>query len=113
MAGTGWLADAVICQTLLPSLADSNGDGIGDLPGATAHIDHVELGIGFMPFRPLGKNFLTGTVSADTQFGEADIRRRAPRFEAANPTASQAPSRGSARTPEPGAPCPGRSTRRA
>lgn len=106
MAGTGWLADAVICQILLPSLADSNGDGSGDLPGATAHMDHLELGIGFMPFSPLGKSPLTGTVSADTQFGEADIRRRAPRFEAANLTANQASL---ARVfKQPGAPRPGR-----
>lgn len=40
-----------------------------------------ELGIGFVPFSPLGRGFLTGQVSADTQFGEGDIRASLPRFE--------------------------------
>ncbi|MCB9602549.1 MAG: aldo/keto reductase [Sandaracinus sp.] len=38
------------------------------------------LGIGFVPFSPLGRGFLTGAVSADTEFGERDIRRTIPRF---------------------------------
>jgi aryl-alcohol dehydrogenase-like predicted oxidoreductase len=50
----------------------------------------AELGIGFVPFSPLGKGFLTGTVSADTQFAEGDVRRRVPRFEAENLAANQA-----------------------
>ena len=50
----------------------------------------AELGIGFVPFSPLGKGFLTGTVSTDTQFAEGDIRRRVPRFEAENLAANQA-----------------------
>src|SRR5436190_12108095 len=40
-----------------------------------------ELGIGFVPFSPLGRGFLTGQVSADTEFGEGDIRASLPRFE--------------------------------
>jgi aryl-alcohol dehydrogenase-like predicted oxidoreductase len=40
-----------------------------------------ELGIGFVPFSPLGRGFLTGQVTADTQFGEGDIRATLPRFE--------------------------------
>src|SRR5215210_1568923 len=40
-----------------------------------------ELGIGFVPFSPLGRGFLTGQVTADTQFGEDDIRATLPRFE--------------------------------
>lgn len=40
-----------------------------------------ELGIGFVPFSPLGRGFLTGQVSATTQFGEGDIRANLPRFE--------------------------------
>jgi len=41
-----------------------------------------ELGIGFVPFSPLGRGFLTGKVTAGTEFGEGDIRANLPRFEA-------------------------------
>ncbi len=44
----------------------------------------AELGIGFVPFSPLGKGFLTGTVDAATTFTDGDIRSRVPRFEAQN-----------------------------
>lgn len=40
-----------------------------------------DLGIGFVPFSPLGRGFLTGQVTAATQFGEGDIRASLPRFE--------------------------------
>ena len=50
----------------------------------------AELGIGFVPFSPLGKGFLTGTVTTDTSFADDDIRRRVPRFNEANLTANQA-----------------------
>ena len=50
----------------------------------------AELGIGFVPFSPLGKGFLTGTVATDTQFSEGDIRRRVPRFEPGNLAANEA-----------------------
>jgi aryl-alcohol dehydrogenase-like predicted oxidoreductase len=41
-----------------------------------------ELGIGFVPYSPLGKGFLTGTISASTQFdADNDIRSTIPRFE--------------------------------
>src|ERR1700743_1264074 len=40
-----------------------------------------DLGIGFVPFSPLGRAFLTGQVTAQTEFGEDDIRARLPRFE--------------------------------
>ncbi len=50
----------------------------------------AELGIGFVPFSPLGKGFLTGAVTADAAFAEDDIRRRVPRFEAENLAANQA-----------------------
>ena len=40
-----------------------------------------ELGIGFVPFSPLGRGFLTGQVTAATEFGEGDIRANLPRFE--------------------------------
>ena len=40
-----------------------------------------ELGIGFVPFSPLGKGFLTGAVAQNTQFAEGDIRNTLPRFQ--------------------------------
>src|SRR4051812_23298160 len=40
----------------------------------------AELGIGFVPFSPLGKGFLTGTVDPSTSFGSDDIRSTIPRF---------------------------------
>lgn len=39
-----------------------------------------ELGIGFVPFSPLGKGFLTGAITAETEFGAGDIRATLPRF---------------------------------
>jgi aryl-alcohol dehydrogenase-like predicted oxidoreductase len=39
-----------------------------------------ELGIGFVPYSPLGKGFLTGTMTKDTTFGEGDFRASVPRF---------------------------------
>jgi len=50
----------------------------------------AELGIGFVPFSPLGKGFLTGTLAADASFGPGEIRGRVPRFEAENLAANQA-----------------------
>jgi len=49
-----------------------------------------ELGIGFVPFSPLGKGFLTGTVSSSTEFAAGDIRATIPRFTADNRNANQA-----------------------
>ena len=49
-----------------------------------------ELGIGFVPFSPLGKGFFTGTVSAGQTFEPGEIRARVPRFEADNLAANQA-----------------------
>jgi aryl-alcohol dehydrogenase-like predicted oxidoreductase len=40
-----------------------------------------ELGIGFVPFSPLGKGFLTGTIGASTEFDPGDFRNTVPRFE--------------------------------
>lgn len=39
-----------------------------------------ELGIGFVPFSPLGRGFLTGAITQDTQFDSADSRNAIPRF---------------------------------
>ncbi|WWW36799.1 aldo/keto reductase [Stenotrophomonas rhizophila] len=41
-----------------------------------------ELGIGFVPFSPLGKGFLTGAINADTAFADDDFRNSVPRFAA-------------------------------
>ena len=49
-----------------------------------------ELGIGFVPFSPLGKGFLTGKISADTQFDKNDFRNIVPRFTPENRKANQA-----------------------
>lgn len=49
----------------------------------------AELSIGFVPFSPLGKGFLTGTVDAGASFGAGEIRARVPRFEPENLAANQ------------------------
>lgn len=49
-----------------------------------------ELGIGFVPFGPLGKGFLTGKISEDTQFDKTDFRNIVPRFSQENRRANQA-----------------------
>ena len=49
-----------------------------------------ELGIGFVPFSPLGKGFLTGKIDAATTFGSADFRSVVPRFSADALQANQA-----------------------
>lgn len=49
-----------------------------------------ELGIGFVPFSPLGKGFLTGAIKEDTQFHKGDFRNVVPRFNPENRKANQA-----------------------
>ncbi len=49
-----------------------------------------ELGIGFVPFSPLGKGFLTGKIDEKTQFESGDFRNTIPRFTAENRKANQA-----------------------
>jgi aryl-alcohol dehydrogenase-like predicted oxidoreductase len=49
-----------------------------------------ELGIGFVPFSPLGKGFLTGAITEDTAFASDDFRNRVPRFAADARRANQA-----------------------
>jgi aryl-alcohol dehydrogenase-like predicted oxidoreductase len=49
-----------------------------------------ELGIGFVPFSPLGKGFLTGKISADTKFDKTDFRNIVPRFTPENRKENQA-----------------------
>jgi aryl-alcohol dehydrogenase-like predicted oxidoreductase len=49
-----------------------------------------ELGIGFVPFSPLGKGFLTGAIKEDTKFDSGDFRNSVPRFNEENRKANQA-----------------------
>src|SRR3984893_13495812 len=49
-----------------------------------------ELGIGFVPFSPLGKGFLTGAISEHTTFDRTDFRNLVPRFTPENRRANQA-----------------------
>jgi len=49
-----------------------------------------ELGIGFVPFSPLGKGFLTGAIDSTTTFDPTDFRNIVPRFSAENRKANQA-----------------------
>jgi aryl-alcohol dehydrogenase-like predicted oxidoreductase len=49
-----------------------------------------ELGIGFVPFSPLGKGFLTGKIDENTQFDKSDFRNTIPRFTPEARKANQA-----------------------
>ena len=49
-----------------------------------------ELGIGFVPYSPLGKGFLTGKITPDTKFDSSDFRSTLPRFRPENMDANQA-----------------------
>jgi aryl-alcohol dehydrogenase-like predicted oxidoreductase len=59
-------------------------------PEAEILLTLEELGIGFVPFSPLGRGFLTGTISAATSFDSSDIRSTIPRFTPEARTANQA-----------------------
>src|SRR5581483_11506728 len=48
-----------------------------------------QLGIGFVPFSPLGKGFLTGKITAETKFDSTDFRNTVPRFTEENRKANQ------------------------
>lgn len=76
MPGTEWLRDSVIYQIFLPAFADSNGDGIGDLAGAAAHLDHLEgLGIDVIWFNPC-----FASPFRDAGYDVADYLTIAPRY---------------------------------
>tara|TARA_R110000744_G_scaffold14338_1_gene40821 strand:- start:3280 stop:4260 length:981 start_codon:yes stop_codon:yes gene_type:complete len=49
-----------------------------------------ELGIGFVPYSPLGKGFLTGAIDENTKFNDNDFRNTVPRFSEENRKANQA-----------------------
>ena len=53
----------------------------------------AELGIGFVPFSPLGKGFLTGSVSASTEFAAGDVRASFPRFTPTKPWSTSSAKR--------------------
>jgi len=59
-------------------------------PEAEILLTLEELGIGFVPFSPLGKGFLTGAIKDDTQFETNDFRNLVPRFSPENRRANQA-----------------------
>ena len=48
------------------------------------------MGIGFVPFSPLGRGFLTGKIDANTKFDKNDFRNSLPRFTSENRKANQA-----------------------
>ncbi len=71
-----WWSDAVIYQVYPRSFADSSGDGIGDLPGVTAHLDHlVELGVDAAWLSPFYRS-----PQADAGYDVADYRDVDPLF---------------------------------
>lgn len=53
-------------------------------PEASVLATCLELGIGFVPFSPLGRGFLTGAIKSADQLGEKDMRRNLPRFQQDN-----------------------------
>ena len=72
----GWLANSVIYQVFMPSFADGDGDGIGDLKGAIARLDHLEwLGIDAIWFNPC---FVS--PFRDAGYDVADYLAIAPRY---------------------------------
>ena len=74
--GAQWWRHAVIYQVYPRSFADASGDGIGDLPGVTAHLDHlVELGVDAIWLSPFYRS-----PQADAGYDVADYRDVDPLF---------------------------------
>jgi len=75
-APAGWLADAVIYEIYPQSFADSGGDGIGDLPGVLAHLDHLAwLGVNTIWFNPC-----FASPFFDAGYDVSDYLQVAPRY---------------------------------
>jgi glycosidase len=73
---TDWLSDAVFYEIYPQSFADSGGDGIGDLPGALSHLDHLAaLGIDAVWFNPC-----FASPFRDAGYDVSDYLRIAPRY---------------------------------
>jgi glycosidase len=73
---TGWLRDAVFYEIYPQSFADSNGDGVGDLPGALAHLDHLAwLGVDGVWFNPC-----FASPFRDAGYDVSDFLSIAPRY---------------------------------
>ena len=53
----------------------------------------VELGIGFVPFSPLGKGFLTGAIDSTTSFSDSDLRKQSAAVHRAGPHCQPGPRR--------------------
>jgi alpha-glucosidase len=71
-----WLRDAVLYEIYPQSFADANGDGIGDFPGALAHLDHLEwLGVNTIWFNPCFASPFT-----DAGYDVSDYLQVAPRY---------------------------------
>jgi glycosidase len=74
--GTSWLRDAVFYEIYPQSFADSDGDGIGDLPGALAHLDHLAwLGVDAVWFNPC-----FSSPFRDAGYDVSDFLTIAPRY---------------------------------
>ena len=68
------------CRVSIPLVARSRRNNLSGV-GGTGHW--------FVPFSPLGKGFLTGAITADTQFAKDDFRNTVPRFAGGNRKANQ------------------------
>jgi glycosidase len=72
----GWLSDAVFYEIYPQSFADSDGDGVGDLPGALARLDHLaRLGVDAVWFNPC-----FASPFGDAGYDVSDYLRIAPRY---------------------------------